>query len=31
MMNIKPSKGPLGRSVDDIATMLRVIFDSKNY
>lgn len=31
MVNIKPSKGPLGRSVDDITIMLRVLFNSKNY
>ncbi|CAD8171097.1 unnamed protein product [Paramecium pentaurelia] len=31
MINIRPSKGPLGRSVDDITVMLRVLFNSKNY
>lgn len=31
MINIRPSKGPLGRSVDDLTIMLRVLFDSKNY
>ncbi|CAD8085395.1 unnamed protein product [Paramecium sonneborni] len=31
MVNIKPSKGPLGRSVDDLIVMLRVLFNSNNY
>lgn len=31
MVNIKPSKGPIGRSVDDIQVMLKVFFNSKNY
>ncbi|CAD8189600.1 unnamed protein product [Paramecium octaurelia] len=31
MINIRPSKGPLGRSVDDLTVMLRVLFNSKNY
>ncbi|CAK63580.1 unnamed protein product (macronuclear) [Paramecium tetraurelia] len=31
MVNIRPSKGPLGRSVDDLIVMLRVLFDSKSY
>ncbi|CAD8180408.1 unnamed protein product [Paramecium pentaurelia] len=31
MVNIRPSKGPLGRSVDDLIVMLGVLFNSKNY
>ncbi|CAD8082926.1 unnamed protein product [Paramecium sonneborni] len=31
MVNVKPSKGPLGRSVDDLIVMLKVLFNSKNY
>lgn len=31
MVNIKPTKGPLGRSVDDLYTMLKVLFNSNYY
>lgn len=30
-LNIKPSKGPLGRSVEDLETMMRVLLNAENY
>lgn len=31
MLNVKPSKGALGRNVEDIIVMMKVLFNSKYY